>query len=119
MAKKFSKVQDKAPRPGRDNKEDLFSASPVSQFSKKEESKKSSTEPPEKTSMLIKDMDYALMEKLKNIVFTEKMSGDYFATQSSIAIRAIEQFIESYDKEIKERPERVKKTEEKLRNRKR
>lgn len=120
MAKKFSSVQDKAPRPGRDDRDDLFSISPPSQFaSKSEKNEKISTEEylPQTASMLIKDMDFELMETFKNIVFTEKVKGDYFITQSKLAIRAIEEFIASYNEEIKERPERLKKTEERLRNR--
>ena len=112
MAKKFKDIDETAPRPGREG--GIFEESQPSTYKKSEPKKKKK---PETSSMLIKDMDYELMEKLKNIVFTEKTHGDYFATQSGIAIKAIEHYIANYDKKVIERPERVKETERKLRRR--
>ena len=119
MAKKFKHIDETAPRPGREG--GIFEESKPSEYKKPQANVSQKNEQkeavPKTASMLIKEMDYSLMEKLKNIVYTEKVGGDFFVTQSSIAIRAIEEFVTHYDKAILERPDRIKETEKKLRRR--
>jgi len=59
-------------------------------------------------TFLLKGIPYELMEKFKNIIYTKKIKGDYFASQQTVGMVALKRFLDEYEGEIVERPDEVK-----------
>lgn len=114
MNKKFSKVSEKAPRPGRKEKGSLFSESPEYQFKTNSADVDEQISKPGKKdykTLTIRDVDEDLLNVIKNIVYTEKINGNICTTNSSIAIQALQQFAKNYPRTICERPQEIKAVE--------
>ena len=67
-------------------------------------------------SLYVRGMPSDLIEKLKNIVFHEKVNGDPSSSQSKLITKALAQFVAQYPFEVEERPDWVKQIENKKRN---
>jgi len=70
-------------------------------------------EKPKNKSLYIRDIPIELVEKLKNIVFHDKVYGGPSASQSKLIIKALEMFVSTYDLKVEERPDWVKQIENK------
>ncbi|MEM1136803.1 MAG: hypothetical protein AAGI07_13280 [Bacteroidota bacterium] len=77
---------------------------------KKEKPEKSIDEPKRHTFFV----DAALLEKVKDLVFTRKYTqGDIQVNQSTIINEALEKYLNEYEGEIKPRPQYIRDIEEK------
>lgn len=107
MAKKFTPIEDLAPRPSK-GKEGIFENSTNSNY----ESKKTTViEKEAEYNFQIKKVPFEAMEKIKNIAYTEKTKGNVFVTQNTVGLTALLDFLDSYKDEIIERPDAVKEIE--------
>lgn len=120
MAKQRNKFIGGAKRPSRPDNEDLGFGEDKPKAEPIKERLESRT-PSSKVgkSFTIKGVDPNILEAIKNIVYTEKINGDLFCTQSSIISKALNEYVENYDKEIVERPQELKDREERMATRKR
>ncbi len=64
-------------------------------------------------TLFVRDVDKDTLEKIKDIVYTEKTENDPFSNQSKIVNRALEDFINNYPGKIKHRPKWLKEQEAK------
>lgn len=94
-----------------DLKDELFGGAKAQKIEHRFEQVKPS-KTPKKKSLYVRDIPFELVEKLKNIVFHDKVHGDPSASQSKLIIKALEVFVSTYNLEVEERPDWVKQIEE-------
>lgn len=93
--------------------DDLFSGEKAQPIKKRFDQNEKNEESKTTTTLYARDVPVELMDKLKDIVYTEKVSSDPFANQSKVIIEAISFYMENYKNEIIERPDWVKEQENK------